>query len=71
MKEKCDNYKREKCWSQMYIEDYVTDTNVGNISDNVSQERLMLNNPSTTAVNIQKEYMRILLARLRKEGVNG
>lgn len=87
----------------MYIEDYVADTNVGNISDNVSQEKLMSNNPSTAAVNIdafynglpaselkvysellerrinaqqemiqiQEEYMRILLARLRKDGMNG
>lgn len=31
----CDN-DCKKCWSQPYIEDYVTDTNVGNKSDNVN-----------------------------------
>ena len=31
----CDN-DCEKCWSQPYIEDYATDTNVGTISDNVN-----------------------------------
>lgn len=101
-----DPYDCEKCWSMEYIEDYVTDTNVGNISNNVNQEKLMSNNPSTTAVNIdafynglpaslarlelkaysellerriniqqemiqaQKEYIEILLARLREDGVN-
>lgn len=102
-KYKCDRYKCEKCWNMEYIEDYVTDTNVGNESDNVNQEKLMSNNSSTTAVNIdafynglpvselkvysellkrrinaqqeiiqiQEEYMRILLARLREDGMNG
>lgn len=31
----CDN-DCKKCWSQPYIEDYVTDTNVGSKSDNVN-----------------------------------
>jgi hypothetical protein len=32
----CELSKCIKCWNQEYIEDYVTDTNVGNISDNVN-----------------------------------
>ena len=49
----CDN-DCEKCWSQPYIEDYVTDTNVGSKADPVQKAMEMF--PGATVVDDDDDF---------------